>query len=109
MKKIALYLMTTCLLLIFQLTQSNSAIASKSSFVAVSQLNNSKEVKEKALLLRLDEINAMDKSNLIPSDKKILRNEVLSISKQLKMDGGGVIYISGGALLVIILLLIILL
>jgi hypothetical protein len=62
----------------------------------------------KALTLRLDEINAMDKSELKASEKKNLRKEVRSINHNLKTIGGGV-YLSVGAVIIIVLLLIILL
>ena len=60
------------------------------------------------LLIRLDEIKAMDKSNLSVVERKQLREEVRSIKSQLKAIGGGV-YLSVGALLIIILLLILIL
>jgi hypothetical protein len=62
----------------------------------------------KTLLLRLDEINTMDKSTLNSSEKRVLRKEVRSIKKELTTLGGGV-YISVGAVLLIIILLILLL
>jgi hypothetical protein len=55
--------------------------------------------------LRLDEINAMDKSGLTAAEKKALRKEVKAIKKVA--DGG--VYISLGAIIIILLLLIILL
>ncbi len=55
---------------------------------------------------RLEEIKAMDKSNLSRPEKRELRKEVKAIKKT--QDGGGV-YISVGALILIIILLIILL
>jgi hypothetical protein len=55
---------------------------------------------------RLEEINAMDKSNLSRPEKRQLRKEVKAIKKT--QDSGGV-YISIGGLLLIIILLIILL
>jgi hypothetical protein len=61
-----------------------------------------------ALLFRLDEIKAMDKSKLNWSEKRELRKEVRSIKTKLSEAGVGV-YISGGALLILIILLIILL
>ena len=61
-----------------------------------------------ALIVRLNEINDLDKSNLNSTEKSELRNEVLSIQNQL-MSNPVYIYISGGALLLIIILLIILL
>jgi hypothetical protein len=60
----------------------------------------------KALMLRLDEIKAMDKSNLKSSEKKVLRKEVRSIKKELQSPG---LYISVGAAIIIVLLLVILL
>ena len=103
MKKIALCLMTACLTLTFNPLHSNAAAIAVPSSQEVS-----KSAEAKILLLRLNEINAMDKSKLKSSDKKNLRIEVRSIRDQLKgLDGG--IYISVGALIIIIILLIILL
>jgi len=53
--------------------------------------------------LRLNEIHAMDKSNLTAAEKKALRKEVKAIKKIA--DGG--VYISVGAIIIILLLLII--
>ena len=61
-----------------------------------------------ALISRLNEIKEMDKSNLTPSEKKLLRKEVRSAKERLNAIGGGV-YISVGALILILILLIILL
>ena len=60
------------------------------------------------LISRLDEIKAMDKSNLTSPEKKALRKEVREIKNELKRNSGG-IYISVGALLIVIILLILLL
>ena len=62
----------------------------------------------KALVLRLNEIKAMDKSQLSVTEKKELRREVKGIRGQLKDSGDG-IYISVGAVIIILLLLILLL
>lgn len=61
-----------------------------------------------AATLRLEEINAMDKTNMTGVEKRQLRREVRSIKKQAAIKGGGV-YISGAALILIIVLLIVLL
>jgi len=106
MKKTALCLMTTCLLLAFHPLQSKATSSSTSSSYAVSKASESAEAK--GLLIRLSEINTMDKSSLTSSDKKNLRTEVLSIRNHLRELGGGV-YISVGAIIIIVLLLIILL
>lgn len=106
MKKIAFCLIASCLLLTFQPFQSNAATPAASFSVVVSKPAESPEAK--ALLLRLDKINAMDKSNLNSTEKKNLRKEVRSIRQQLKeLDGG--VYLSVGALLLIVIILIILL
>ncbi|OFY89768.1 MAG: hypothetical protein A3K10_08600 [Bacteroidetes bacterium RIFCSPLOWO2_12_FULL_31_6] len=59
------------------------------------------------LVLRLDEINTIDKSSMSSAEKKELRTEVKSIEKQLRTSNGG-IYLSGGAIIIIVILIIIL-
>ena len=114
MKKIALCLMATCLLLTFLPKQSNAATTDETSSVVISKPAETVEATEaeaaeaQALLLRLDEIKAMDKANLTSLEKKDLRKEVLSIRESLKAIGGGV-YISAAALLVILIVLLIVL
>ncbi|NER10164.1 hypothetical protein SAMN06265375_101298 [Muriicola jejuensis] len=61
----------------------------------------------RVMLDRLEEIKAMDKSNLERAEKKALRMEVRAIKTQLRTTGNG-IYISAGALIVILLLILIL-
>lgn len=68
---------------------------------------NAESAEARTLLLRLDEIKAMDKTKLNASEKKNLRKEVRSIKRELKNISGGV-YISAGALIVILILLILL-
>lgn len=62
----------------------------------------------RTLELRLNEINAMDKSELKASEKKELRKEVKSINHKLREISGGV-YLSVGTIVLIVILLIILL
>ena len=106
MKKLTLFLMATCLLFVVPVipleADTESASTSKSSTMDI----ESAETEE--LLLRIDEINEMDKSELISSEKRELRKEVRSINKELKQRQSG-IYLSVGAAIVILLLLIILL
>jgi hypothetical protein len=106
MKKITLYLMATCLSLSLFPAQSNAAPTKVIPTLVVSTPFESPEAK--ALVVRLGEINAMDKSALSRSEKKILRREVNSIKKNLNDNYGGV-YISVGGLILVLLLLIILL
>ncbi len=61
-----------------------------------------------AMIERLNEINAMDKSKLSSAEKKNLRKEVKSIRSNLRDVSGGV-YISGAAVVIIVVLLLILL
>ncbi|MEZ4771584.1 MAG: hypothetical protein R3D00_00295 [Bacteroidia bacterium] len=60
-----------------------------------------------ALINRLDEIKAMDKSEMTSAEKKELRNEAKETKKNLRLGGG--VYLSAGALVLIIVLLIVLL
>ncbi len=105
MKKFTLYTM----LVIASLTLlPNQSIAAEKNSTIIS--NNPKEVPAdvKIMLLRLDEIKAMDKSELNASEKKVLRKEVRAIKSTLRSTGNG-IYLSVGAIIIIILLLILLL
>jgi hypothetical protein len=106
MKKIIIVLMVTCLSLTFLPLQSNAASAVEPSSVTAPKTSESAEAK--TLELRLNEINAMDKSKLKSAEKKNLRKEVSSIKHKLREAGGG-IYLSAGALILIIILLVILL
>jgi hypothetical protein len=58
------------------------------------------------LINRLEEIKAMDKTNMPRSQRKALRAEVKATQKRLKDSSGG-IYLSAGAVILIIVLLII--
>jgi hypothetical protein len=98
--------MATCLSLTFLQLQSNAATTAAPSSLVDSKSAESAEAK--TLVLRLNEINAMDKSKLKSSDKKNLRKEVSSIRHKLREVGGGV-YLSAGAIILIVILLIVLL
>jgi hypothetical protein len=60
------------------------------------------------MLQRLQEIKAMDKSEMSRSEKRDLRKEVRGIKKEMKRANQGV-YLSVGAIIIIILLLILIL
>ena len=98
--------MVTFLSLTFIPLQSSAATIAEPS--ALVDPKPAEAAEAKTLMLRLDEINAMDMSKLKSSEKKNLRKEVRSINHKLKTISGGV-YISAGAAILIILLLIILL
>jgi hypothetical protein len=109
MKKIVLLLMVTMLSLTFVPLQSNAANLAVPEKKEATRIPTTSEAAEaKALKSRLDEINAMDKSELKAAEKKNLRKEVRSIDKKLREVSGGV-YLSVGAILLIVLLLVILL
>ncbi|MCX6254059.1 MAG: hypothetical protein NTV31_06220 [Bacteroidia bacterium] len=106
MKKFIICLMAACLSLTLLPLQSNAATPSEPSSLVAPKPSESAEAK--TLELRLNEINAMDKSKMKSAEKKNLRKEVKSINHKLRNIGGGV-YISAGALILILILLIILL
>lgn len=101
MKKIILCLVTTCLSLVF------SPERLMAGATGTAKTATAKTAETTAMLNRLHEIKAMEISKLSTSEKKELRNEVLTIKKSFMRDP--VVYISGGALLLIIILLILLL
>ena len=108
MKKISFYLMMIVLSLCIVPTQTS---ATEKPITTVT--GNPKEIpaEVKVLLNRLEEIKAMDKSELNSSEKKELRKElrkeVRKINAELRSTGNG-IYISVGAIIIILLLIIIL-
>lgn len=57
---------------------------------------------------RVEEIKAMDKSDLSRAERKELRKELKEMKQQARAMGGGV-YLSVGAIIIIILLLILIL
>lgn len=96
--------MTAVLLLTLNPTPSAAAELTPAS----TPLSNSADAEKiNVMVTRLKEIEAMDKSNLSASEKRVLRKEVREIKKVVKRASGGV-YISVGVLLLIIILLLIL-
>lgn len=63
------------------------------------------ELAAKALVNRLEQIKAMDISDMSRAEKQELRQKTRAIKKELKTMNGG-IYISAGAVIVVLLLLI---
>ncbi|MBK9337411.1 MAG: hypothetical protein IPM98_12920 [Lewinellaceae bacterium] len=106
MKKLTLSAVTVLMLSGFAPIEMNAT--TKSDTISVILKNPVESVESEVLLLRLSEINAMDKSGLNSSEKKKLRKETRSIKKTLAANNGGV-YLSVGAIIIIVLLLILLL
>jgi hypothetical protein len=106
MKKITACLMTTLMLLAFLSTPLKAITTTFPITTATTPPIESAAVN--ALMIRLGEIKAMDKSNLSSSEKKQLRKETRTIKRELRKSSGG-IYFSVGAIIVILVLLILLL
>jgi hypothetical protein len=109
MKKFIFCLMATILTLTFLPLQSFASAKEDPSSLVVTKPPETKESAEaKTLLLRLDEIKAMDMSKLKSTEKKDLKKEVRSIKRELKDISGGV-YVSAGVLIVVLIILVVLL
>jgi hypothetical protein len=106
MKKITIYIMTAISLLSFVPTTSKAEanINSKEKI----ELTAEQAQQAKVMMNRLEEIKAMDKSNMTRTEKKALRKEVRTIKAAMADLNGGV-YLSVGAIIIIVLLLILLL
>lgn len=85
---------------------SNGLKATSDNSAALVKTENKMSAEEVARLTkRVEEIRAMDKSELTVTEKRALRKEVKGIKENVR-KGGEVIYISGGTILLIILILI---
>jgi len=72
------------------------------------EMTTEQKVQLEKITNRVEEIRAMDKSNLSRAEKKELRKELRTMKKEARAMGGGV-YLSVGAIIIIILLLILIL
>jgi len=72
------------------------------------EMTAEQQVQLQRITNRVEEIKAMDKSNLSKAEKKELKSELKEMKKQARAMGGGV-YLSVGAIIIIILLLILIL
>lgn len=107
MKKFTGSLMTAFILIAF-MPASVKAMTEPVATTATAPTATIESAEANALMARLAEIKAMDKSNLKSSEKRQLRKETRAIKSQLKALSGGV-YLSAGAIIIIVLLLILLL
>jgi len=107
LQKIKLYSLLA--MLTFTLMPSAIYADGHTQSTALSNATASTPTYERGLLIRLDQINAMDKNSLTHKEKKALKTEVKAIQKSLHISNNGGIYLSGGAVILIIILLIILL
>ena len=104
MKKYLRPVVTAFLLLSFVPT----TLQAETNPASVAVPSTSSSAEANALLARLEEIKAMDKSTMRAPEKRQLRKEVRSIKKNLARLSDGV-YLSVGAIIIIVLLLILLL
>ncbi|PSL00511.1 hypothetical protein [Cecembia rubra] len=99
MKKIMWFLSVTLLLTVF----SPVAMAKKDK----PELTEEQKERLKEIELRVEEIKAMDFTDLDKSERKEVREELKEMKKEAKELGGG-IYLSVGAIIIILLILILL-
>jgi hypothetical protein len=101
--------MAAFLSLTFLPVQAFAGTADKPSSLVTTKPSEAEESAEaKTLVLRLNEIKAMDMSKMNPSEKKEMRKEVRSIKRELREVSGGV-YLSVGVIILIVILLVVLL
>lgn len=117
MKKTTTFVMAFVMLLALVPTQLRAESASVENLKSLEATSNDfskdkikieESAEAKSMLTRLNEIKAMDKSEMSSREKKELRKEVRTLKTNLAQIGGGV-YLSVGAIIVILLLLILLL
>jgi len=93
--------------LIFMLGLSVNTVSAAATKEKV-ELTAEQKVELQQITNRVEEIRAMDKSNLSRTEKRELRKELKEMKKHARAMGGG-IYLSVGAIIIIILLLILIL
>jgi len=72
-----------------------------------SEITTEEQARLEDIKLRVEEIKAMDFSELSKSELKEVKTELKELNKEAKQNGGG-IYLSVGAIIVILLVLILL-
>ena len=95
-------------LLIFVVGLSVKTVSAATTVKDKVEMTAEQKVQLERITNRVEEIKAMDKSNLSRAEKKELRKELRTMKKEARAMGGGV-YLSVGAIIIIILLLILIL
>ena len=106
MKKPILYAGITCLLATLVSSPLNAVSESKPKPKVEARTVASAEINQ--ILLRIEEIKAMEKTGLNTAERRQLRKELRTMKSDLKAIGGG-IYLSASAIIIILLLVILLL
>lgn len=97
------------LVLVFTMAISmNTVSAADKNDKVKTEMTAEQKIQLKRITDRVEEIKAMDKSDLSKSERKALRNELKELKQEARAMGGGV-YLSVGAIIIIILLLILIL
>lgn len=108
MKK-KIYLLSAALMLTFSASNLRAAtVVSEPIAKEITLTDAQKEIKLQAIKERVEEIKAMDKSQLNKEQKQELKSELKTMKTQARAMGGG-IYLSVGAIIIIILVLILIL
>jgi CHASE3 domain sensor protein len=96
---------TLSVLVVLGLSVNTSAAAERKP----SELTEQQAVQIEQIKRRVEEIKAMDKSDLTREERKALRSEVKDMKKQANAIANGGVYLSVGAIIIILLVLILLL
>jgi hypothetical protein len=105
MKKIIICVMAAFLSLTFFPLQSKGATTEP---VPLAAPKPAESAEVRTMELRLNEIKAMDKSVMKPSEKKALRKEVKSINHKFR-DMNSTVYVSATVIIIVVILLVVLL
>lgn len=107
-KSISIFVMALALSFGFQRAIAAGGPGKKAKTEAKKELTVQQQARLDEIVNRVNEIKAMDKSNLTRAEKKELRSELKSMKTEARAIGGGV-YLSVGAIIIIILVLILIL
>lgn len=99
----------TFLVALILTTTVSSSFASVNSKVPAKELTTEQRAEIQQIQQRVEEIKAMDKSQLSRSERKALKKELREMNGRARAIGGGGVYLSVGAIIIIILLLILIL
>jgi len=112
MKK-KIYLLALTMMLSMAAFTSKAAVIADNNAVNKEAIANmtveQKQARIEEIKERVQEIKAMDKSQLSKEDRKELRTELKGLKHESQAMGGGGVYLSVGAIIIIILVLILIL
>jgi hypothetical protein len=106
MKNLTVSLVTAMLMLV--MTPLHAAEITKSTTTATFSANEVESAEVKAMISRITEIKAMDKSLMGSSERKELRKEMRLMKKTVNHTHGSTVYVSGGLIVLIVVLIILL-